>query len=59
VNLSRGGKEGNNAFTYDSKLRKSQNLDFLKVFKHEPSMEILKLLKTKAGERGESFATNN
>lgn len=44
MNLSRGGKEGNNAFTHDVKMRKNTLFDKNKLFKYEPSVSIVKIL---------------
>lgn len=41
--MSRGGKEGNNAFIHDNKLRKVEALDLLKAMKYNPTLEIFKL----------------
>ncbi len=55
--MSRGGKEGNNAFTHDNKPRKNQGLDLLKVLKYHPSVEIFKILQT--AHLTDSFATDH
>ena len=44
VQLSRGGKQGNNAFTYDTKMRKGGSIDFNKLIKLEPTVNVIKLL---------------
>ena len=44
VKLSRGGKEGNNAFTYDNKLRKHREIDYRDVLKLNPPMSFVKYM---------------
>lgn len=47
VQLSRGGKEGNNAFTHDSKLRYVKIGSIKRFFKYEPTVSIYKLFQAK------------
>lgn len=42
VKLSRGGKEGNNAFTYDSKLRTLKEIDATDFLKLSPPLSFVK-----------------
>ena len=44
VKLSRGGKEGNNAFTYDKKLRMHSDIDYTDVLKLNPPMNFVKYM---------------
>jgi len=44
VKLSRGGKEGNNAFTYDNKLRGQMQIDHTDVLKLCPPMNFVKYM---------------
>ena len=44
VKLSRGGKEGNNAFTYDGKLRMHMQIDHTDVLKLNPPMTFVKYM---------------
>ena len=48
VNLSRGGKEGNNAFTYDQKMRKPEQLDLTRVLKHSLPLDLFNFLSMKS-----------
>jgi hypothetical protein len=50
VKLSRGGKEGNNAFTHDGKMRKFRAVDADDILKLSPPMSFVKImLETKRG----------
>ena len=59
VKLSRGGKEGNNAFTHDSKIRKLKYAEADDILKLSPPMTFVKImLDTKRGsskEKGPAF----
>lgn len=50
VKLSRGGKEGNNAFTHDAKIRKQCAIEAEDILKLSPPMSFVKImLNTKRG----------
>lgn len=52
VKLSRGGKEGNNAFTYDKKLRMHQQIDHTDILKLNPPMNFVKYMLSSGQEQG-------
>ena len=57
INLSRGGKEGNNAFTHDNKLRKRMQIDYKDVLKLSPAMNFVKYMLSNGVKEKESTGT--
>ena len=54
--MSRGGKDGNNAFTYDSKMRKCTQIDGQDILKLSPPMSFVKYMLNHRDDKTDSNA---